>query len=197
MAQPNGFNPSFPGTVDALGGFTVNGEVVISGAIAGQVNTVRTLGSATGDPVQLIAQGTDANINVEITPKGTGYAVLRNGAASHVGTVVPQIFPDLGDVRAGAGAVSVASYYTKVTTVGAVAITLTSGTVLGQLKEIHMTVDGGNAVLTANLDGDPAGTITFADAGDRALLQWAGGTWIPVRLDNTADGVSAPVLSVA
>jgi len=67
----------FKGPVDSKGGFTVDGEVVISGAIAGQVNTVRTLGSATGDPVQLIAQGTDADINVEITPKGDGYTVLR------------------------------------------------------------------------------------------------------------------------
>jgi len=193
MAQPNGFNPSFPGTVDALGGFTVNGEVVISGAIADQVNTVRTLGSATGDPVQLIAQGTDGNINVEITPKGSGYTVLRNGAASHVGTVVAQMFADPGDTRADAGAISIASYYTKITTTGAVAVTLPDGAVLGQLKEIHMTVDGGNATLTADLDGDT--TITFADAGDRALLMWGQGTWIPVRLDNTADGVSAPVLS--
>jgi len=171
-------------------------EVVEFGVVDSAVNNLKITNAIAGNPPKLEAVGGDANINVEITPKGEGYTVLRKGATSHVGTVVPQIFPDIGDIQAGAGAISVASYYTKVTTVGAVAITLASGTVLGQLKEIHMTVDGGDAVLTANVDGDPAGTITFADAGDRALLQWAGVTWVPIRLDNIADGVSAPVLSV-
>lgn len=95
-----------------------------------------------------------------------------------------------------AGAVSVATYCTKVnTTTGAGhASTLADGTVKGQLKKIQLIVDAGDLVLTpANLAGGT--TITFADVGDFALLQWSGTAWVPIELGNDADGATAPVLA--
>lgn len=94
----------------------------------------------------------------------------------------------------GAGAVNVTSYYTAVTTTGANALTLANGTFPGQLKKIQLIVDGGDGTLTpTSLTGGT--TITFADAGDYALLLWDGDSWIPVELGNDADGATAPVLA--
>lgn len=96
----------------------------------------------------------------------------------------------------GAGAVNVTSYLTKVTTAGsAAALTLANGTRAGQLKKIQFIVDSGHdATLTpTSLSGGT--TITFADAGDFALLLWNGAAWVPIELGNDADGNSAPVLA--
>ena len=94
----------------------------------------------------------------------------------------------------GAGAINVTSYYTAVTTTGANALTLANGTFPGQLKRIQLIVDGGDGTLTPTaLTGGT--TITFADAGDFALLLWDGDSWIPVQLGNDADGATAPALA--
>ena len=94
----------------------------------------------------------------------------------------------------GAGAINVTSFYTAVTTTGANALTLANGTFPGQLKKVQLIVDGGDGTLTpTSLTGGT--TITFADAGDYALLLWDGDSWIPVELGNDADGATAPVLA--
>lgn len=94
----------------------------------------------------------------------------------------------------GAGAINVTSFYTAWTTTGANAGTLANGTFPGQLKRIQQIVDGGDGTLTpTSLTGGT--TITFADAGDFALLLWDGDSWIPLQLGNDADGATAPVLA--
>ncbi len=94
-----------------------------------------------------------------------------------------------------AGAAAVTNYLTKLdSTSGAMAITLADGLVLGQLKKLQLTVDGGDATLTpANFSN--GATITFADAGDFALLQWNGTQWVAVEVGNDADGATAPVIA--
>jgi len=84
------------------------------------------------------------------------------------------------DTRAEAGAVSLTSLVTLVTTTAARAITLAAGET-GQIKVIVMTVDGGDATLT------PAGgilggttTITFADVSDAVVLVYTGAKWAVV-----------------
>lgn len=81
----------------------------------------------------------------------------------------------IDDVTA-AGAVSVDTAVSLVdSTVGVIAITLADG-VLGQVKEIVMTVDGGDATLTpANLAGGT--TITFGDVGDAVRLLFVNSAW--------------------
>jgi hypothetical protein len=94
----------------------------------------------------------------------------------------------------GAGAVNVTTFYTAVTSTGANALTLANGILRGQLKRIQLIVDGGDATLTpTSLSGGT--TITFADAGDFALLIWSGSAWVPLQLGNDADGATAPVLA--
>lgn len=94
----------------------------------------------------------------------------------------------------GAGALNVTSYYSAWTTTGADAGTLADGVRVGQLKKIQLIVDGGDGTLTpSNLSGGT--TITFADAGDYALLRWDGTNWVAIELGNDADGATAPVLA--
>ena len=84
-----------------------------------------------------------------------------------------------------AGAVTITEYKTDWTTTGAAAGTLADGAFVGQLKLIQLIVDGGDATLTpSNLSGGT--TITFADAGDSALLLWNGSDWVAIDLFNRA-----------
>ena len=68
----------------------------------------------------------------------------------------------------GAGAISLNTLHTALTTTGAQAQTLANG-VAGQIKTISMVVDGGDGTLTpATLAGGT--TITFNDVGDSVML---------------------------
>lgn len=94
----------------------------------------------------------------------------------------------------GAGAINVTSYYTAWTTTGAQAGTLADGKFVGQLKKIKLIVDGGDGTLTpANFANGT--TITFADAGDYAILRWNGAEWRAIEVGNDADGATAPVIA--
>jgi hypothetical protein len=114
-------------------------------------------------------------------------AVTANHTAGVFPTAAPQALSD-------AGAITITEYKTDWTTTGAAAGTLADGAEVGQLKLIQLIVDGGDATLTpSNLSGGT--TITFADAGDCALLQWNGSDWVAIDLYNRADGATAPVLA--
>jgi hypothetical protein len=76
----------------------------------------------------------------------------------------------------GAGAVDVTNTFTSLTTSGvAQALTLANG-VVGELKVIVHTVDGGSALLTPTT---PLGfaTITFTAAGDSVTLIYTAAGW--------------------
>jgi hypothetical protein len=94
----------------------------------------------------------------------------------------------------GAGAINVTSYYTAWTTTAANAGTLADGSFVGQLKKVQLIVDGGDGTLTPSNLADGT-TITFADAGDFALLRWNGTDWRAIELGNDADGATKPVLA--
>ena len=116
---------------------------------------------------------------------------LRSTGRGQFGGPVPRAAQQ---ALSGAGAISVATYFTAWTTTSTDAATLANGTIKGQLKKIQMIVDGGDGTLTpTSLLGGT--TITFADAGDVALLQWNGTAWVPIELSNDADGATAPVLA--
>jgi len=72
------------------------------------------------------------------------------------------------------------------TTSGAEALTLANGTP-GQVIHIHLASDGGDGTLTPTTASGWA-TIVFADAGDRATLQFVDGSigWIILGLSGVA-----------
>ena len=81
-------------------------------------------------------------------------------------------FSDTPQAMTGAGAVSITTTLTTVSSSGAIALTLANGT-QGQIKIIVFITDGGNATLTPATMNDGT-TLTFADAGDSAILMWIG-----------------------
>lgn len=116
---------------------------------------------------------------------------FESTVSNHIAPVMVAAAPQ---ALSDAGAITITEYKTDWTTTGAAAGTLADGAEVGQLKLIQLIVDGGDATLTpSNLSGGT--TITFADAGDSALLQWNGSDWVAIDLFNRADGATAPVLA--
>lgn len=133
--------------------------------------------------IALEAAGADGDVIEVMTEHGSGVS----------GGILAASQQTLG---AGGGAVNVTSYYTAgASDAGGDAWTLANGTFPGQLKKIQLVTDGGgDATLTpTSLTGGT--TITFADAGDYAILIWDGDSWTAVELGNDADGATAPVLA--
>ena len=83
-----------------------------------------------------------------------------------------------------AGAVSITTSITTIASSAAITVTLADG-IQGQIKIIVFITDGGDATLTPATMNDGT-TLTFADAGDSAILCWIGasgwqviGAWGP------------------
>ena len=74
-----------------------------------------------------------------------------------------------------AGAVNITTPVTTVASSGAIALTIADGAV-GQIKIIVFITDGGDATLTPATMNDGT-TLTFADAGDAAILMWLSTGW--------------------
>ena len=74
-----------------------------------------------------------------------------------------------------AGAVNITTPVTTVASSGAIALTIADGAV-GQIKIIVFITDGGDATLTPATMNDGT-TLTFADAGDAAILMWLASGW--------------------
>ena len=95
----------------------------------------------------------------------------------------------------GAGAVNVTSFSTMWTTTAAQAGTLANGTRPGQLKEIMLTVDGGDGTLTPATFADGT-TITFSNIGDMVLLRWTASGWTVLKRGNVATAaITTPVVA--
>ena len=95
---------------------------------------------------------------------------LDGGSARATPNVLLSGAKTIASVQAlsGAGAVSLNTLHTQLTTTGAQAQTLANG-VNGQIKIITMVADGGDGTLTPNTFANGS-TITFNDVGDSVLL---------------------------
>lgn len=93
------------------------------------------------------------------------------------------------------GAVILTNFLTTIdSTSGALALTLASGVVVGQLKKIIFRVDNGNVTVTGNFVGSNT-FLTFTNAGEYALLQWNGAEWIALELGSVLNMTHAPIIS--
>ena len=84
-------------------------------------------------------------------------------------------FDSAPQAMTAAGAVSITTAVTTVASSGAIALTLANGS-QGQIKIIVFITDGGDATLTPATMNDGT-TLTFADAGDAAILMWLASGW--------------------
>lgn len=135
-----------------------------------------------------------------ISEKTSGNGVTVDGANIKDGGISANsmfagFFPTTAaQARTGAGACNVTAYLTKFTSSGAAqALTLASGTQIGQRKKIVHVSDGGSGVLTAVFVGGT--NITFTTVGEFADLIWTGSAWGVLELGNTATPGTPPVLA--
>lgn len=145
------------------------------------------------------SSGLYANIVSEMTA-ASGVTIdsvlLKDGGVSNTGvTQIAGFFPTIAaQALSGAGAVNVTAYLTKYTsTAGAQALTIASGSQIGQRKRVSHVVDGGSGVLTGVFVGGT--TITFTTVGEFADLLWTGTNWAVLELGNTATPGTPPALA--
>jgi len=92
-----------------------------------------------------------------------------------------------------AGAVNITTPVTTVATSGAIALTLADGAV-GQIKIIIMITDGGDATLTPTTMANGT-TLTFADAGDSAILMWIATGWQVISMAGPGTPGAGPTIA--
>lgn len=154
---------------------------------------------ANGDPLNGTAGSGAYTKTVTDWDFVVGTVAEAKGATTEMGVILldePQrIFVPSGAQQSlsGAGAIDVVSFSTMWTTTGANAGTIANGTRIGQLKEIMLTVDGGDGTLTpATASGFT--TIVFSNIGDMVLLRWTAGGWIILKRGNVATAaITTPV----
>ena len=184
---------------NASSGVLMDGVMMNAGTV--DVNGVADALILDADGDTTISAPTDDQIDIEInsaddfTFTANSFNVLTGSViAGPSSTFVPLIPIAAQQALSGAGAANLTTYYTAWTTTAADALTLADGVVKGQLKKIQLIVDGGDGTLTpTNLAGGT--TITFADAGDFAILAFDGTDWVAIELGNDADGATKPVLA--
>ena len=102
-------------------------------------------------------------------------------------------FSDTPQAMTGAGAVSITTTLTTVASSAAIALTIADG-IQGQIKVIVFITDGGDATLTPATMNDGT-TLTFADAGDSAILMWIGTSgWQVISMAGTGTTAKGPVI---
>ena len=111
-----------------------------------------------------------------ITLPGTGFVVAGTPIREDIETIAPE----------NAGTATLRNYgITSLdTTAGASGnLTLPDGSVLGQLKTIVLTTDGGDATVevTNHVDGGGGNSFVGADAGDFLVFIWNGTKWDTVK----------------
>lgn len=145
-------------------------SIFVATGVASGVNGLQALGSAAASPVQLQAVGDDTNIDLQITPKGTGLARVVNGIK---GTVTNDNAPT-----------NAIGEYAQQTATG---VSLTTGTPANVTSvslaagdyEVWGTVSfvgGAGCVPTALQCGSNTTSATFGGNGTSSLLQLTFGT---------------------
>jgi hypothetical protein len=158
--------------------FTITGSYVIGSASIDETDLEKIDGITNGTQAANKAVIADANANTGVS-KVTELHIGASGAEVQVTATPAEL--NLLDLSAQTETidsgvdVSVTKRITKIdnTTSGAGAITLAApdATMLGQVKIIEMTVDGGDVTLSlANVDGGTAGTTATFDAVGKSLI---------------------------
>jgi len=155
------------------------------------VSTVQTILEENGVSTPKFDVISELNAAEGVTADGV---LFKDGGVS-ANSMYAAFFPTAAaQALTGAGACNVTSYLTKFTSSGAAqALTLASGTQIGQRKKVVHVSDGGSGVLTAVFTGGT--TITFTTVGEFADLMWTGSEWSVLELGNTATPGTPPVLA--
>ena len=144
------------GLLDANGA-----ESILLTATTSAVNEITVANAATGNAPSVTASGSDTNINVSLSGKGTG-GVISNKVAQTVATMTAN-----GTASSSAGMI----VGNKAT---ALAITLADGTVAGEQKFFICKGVGDTTITPTNFG---SGTSVTIQQGESALFIWEGTDW--------------------
>lgn len=149
-----GIYSSGANTVD----ITTNGLRQVSiGTVAAAVNYIQMIGSATGTPLLINAVGTDANIGVQIVPKGTGALIGPVGAEATPG------FAFSGDVDSGmwhsaANTIDFSTNALRQVQIGTVAATVNYLQFIGSATTTPVLINAQGTDLNIGVEIVPKGT---------------------------------------
>ena len=115
------------------------------------------------------------NADLELNTDGTGTIELQTATNVTGNLTVSGAFIGSRQTISGAGAINLTTLYTEITTTSGDAYTLANG-VIGQMKIIVMTVDGGDATITPTTFAN--GTRVVMDAvHDSVTLIYGASGW--------------------
>ena len=197
-------NGTVTGNLDVNGDGTVTGNLDVDGIISTSTGDLEIQAPASialyptdniwiSQGTKLIFEGTtpdDFEVKVQATTVTADRDIILPDAAGTfaVSATAPVTLSATGDIGvdstvvvttvqqlSGPGAIDVTSLTTEITTTGADAYTLADG-VIGQIKIIVMTVDGGDATITPTTFATGT-TITMADVNDNITLLYTTNGW--------------------
>lgn len=144
-------------------------EILILASAATSVNEVTITSAATGSNATIAATGGDTNIDVELTPKGTGNVLATTGGFETASETV----------TTGSPALTVYGSSVLDSSGGAITGTLGSGTFIGQIKVIVMTDASTSSTIsiTNHQTSDPE-VATFDAVDETGVFLWSGTEWI-------------------
>jgi hypothetical protein len=140
----------------------VNGaEILEVSATASAVNHVKITNGAAGTSAKVDAAGTDTNVNLDLTAKGTGSVKIAKAAYGF-------------NTQTSAGPASSTATYIIANSGSAVAISLQNGTLTGEYKIFTNKGAGAATVTPASF---AQGTSVALDQNDTLTLIWDGTNW--------------------
>lgn len=146
-------------------------EILILNSVATSVNEFTIASAATGNSPILEATGGDTNIDVELTPKGTGNVKATIGGFEDATEALTAASPTLKVY--GSSSLDSSS--------NAVDGTLGSGTFIGQIKTIVMTEASNSSTIsvTNHQTSDPE-VATFDAIDETGVFMWTGTEWVTI-----------------
>lgn len=137
-------------------------EALVLTKTTSAVNHIGIKNSATTNGPIVEALGTDTNIDVQLTAKGTGGVKLNS----------PQVLTQ--ETKSTAGAISNTVPFTEFTSGSAKANSLADGASVGQMKTL--VVSGAGTVTLTPANFGPGTTLTL-EQNESAVLIWEGTNW--------------------
>lgn len=173
--------------------FSANGTAVrFDGTVASAVNNFKIVPSITTNSIKLVAEGSDANIDIEFVPKGTGVVLgipgsqdLWETVSSDSGSTIANTPTDTLTVAGGTGITTAIAADTLTITYDAATadqnlflnVATDSGTAVADTPTDTLTLTGGTGIDTAaaadvvtfSLDLNELPTSTIVVGGDFAV----------------------------
>ena len=157
LTSPNITGPNITGSINDANG----AELIRLTSTASAVNEISVINAATGSSPSINTAGTDTNINLIVSGKGTG-SVSISKAAYESSTIT------------ATGAASETSSYIICNSGTAIAVSIAAGTISGEYKVVT-NKGAGTATITPSSFGP--GTSVALDNNEGCTMIWDGTNW--------------------